>query len=266
MKDLKQNLLRWNQRELLYRDIEGYTRSLQDAKGPDRAVLLNRKARAEKQLATQSPEQLSGSEKDKLNVLEKKLRARITENMPTDEVMHKNPPGAIDWNDRWNRANKNLIQVWKNVRLQLNPDSQDRDIANIERYRPAGATGKMRADAQIPGAMHYFDVPEENWPFDEPQNTAAKQAERVYNEQSAEEDVEAALVSSQQENAEIPSKGGFGPSGTLTFEEYQSLQERLAKGRAVKEANRLARKQVDEVEPVEVPEEFQPTSTNAPVE
>ncbi|MCI0559330.1 MAG: hypothetical protein MN733_12620 [Nitrososphaera sp.] len=249
MKDLKQNLLRWNQRELLKSDIEGYDRSLADAKGPDRAVLLNRKRRSEQQLATQSPESLTSQEKDKLHALEKKLRNRIVENMPTEEVMRKNPPGAVDWNRRWLEANKKIISIWKNVRIQLNPDSQDRDLANIERYRPAGAVDKLRTDAQISGHMSYGNIDESEWPFEAPQNTALKQAERVYNEQTAEEAVEAAFKESEVANAEVQTKAGFGPSGTLTFEEYSALQERLAKGREVLKAKREAMRTVDEQEP-----------------
>src|SRR5574341_411952 len=248
MKDLKQNLLRYNQRELLKRDLENYELSLQEAKGPDRAVLLRRKAQTERMLHDQSPVPLTPKEKDKLSDLEKKLRTRIVENMPSDEVMRRNPPGAVDWNRRWLEANKRLIRIWKNTRIQLNPDSQDRDLANIERYRPSNRLHGPTSGAQISGAMSYSDVPDANWPFDAQPNSALVQAQKHYDEQSAEEEVEKAfqeqdILLSGEENKE-----GFGPSGTLSAEEYAERCDRVAKGREALRIKREAAKQAKEAE------------------
>ena len=116
-----------------------------------------------KMLHDQAPEPLTTDESNKLNKLEKNLRAKITENMPPQEVMRKNPPGAVNWHRMWEQANKKAIKAWKNVRRQLDPTSEDPDIANLERYRPQGEAGKLRTDAQIPGKMDFQSVPQENW-------------------------------------------------------------------------------------------------------
>lgn len=261
MKDLNSNLLRYNQRELLKRDMESYDVSLTEAKGKDKALLLHRKAKAQRMLDTQSPEKLSVKEQDKLNVLEKKLRSRITENMPTEEVMRKNPPGAIDWNTRWLAANKKAINIWKNVRLQLNPESEDRDLANIERYRPSGQMDHIRTDAQIQGHMAFAGLTDEEWPFEPPQNTALAQAQRVYDSEQAEKDVEAELERSAKDDSEARG-AGYGPSGNLTLVEYEELKARLAKGREALAAKRAAEKLAVSNSDVVVPDNL---TSNIPV-
>ena len=136
-----------------------------------------------KMLTDQAPEQLTPQESNQLHAKEKALRAKITENMPPQEVMRKNPPGAVNWHRMWEKVNKPIIKQWKNIRRQLDPTSEDPDIANLERYRPQGEAGKLRTDAQIPGKMDFQSVPQENWDtaFEgkAPENTALKQAERV---------------------------------------------------------------------------------------
>lgn len=248
MRDLNQNLLRHNQREEIKADINSYDQMLVHAKPEDKGILLTRKKRAEHQLSSQSPEPLTGAEKDKLNVLEKKLRARITTNMPTEEVMRKNPAGAVDWHQRWEKANKHLVRMWKNAKIQLNPDSSDRDLANIERFRPSGQTDRMRTDAQIPGLMSYGNVAEEDWNqiFDAPKNTALEQAKKAYTENTAEEDVNAALDAMDAEAEVVEVEKGYGPSGKLTLEEYTALDTRLRAGREALAKKREAAKQLND--------------------
>ena len=254
MKDLNQNLLRYNQREELKAEIASYDAQLPHAKGDDAALIRNRRIRTQKQLETQSPEPLTGKEKDKLALLEKKLREKITHNMPTEEVMRKNPAGAVDWHQRWEKANKKLVRMWKSCRIQLNPDSSDKDLANIDRYRPSGQTDRMRTDAQIPGLMSYGNIPEELWPFPEPQNTALAQVQRHYDENVAENDVDTAIGTMEKLETESDSKAGYGPSGTLTLEEYTVLQGRLQAARDAKAKKAAEARQVDDAMGVEVVE------------
>ena len=96
MKDLKLNLLRHHQGEELKAEIEQMDATAEHAKPEDKTIIARRKERAKKQLNDGSPEPLTGAEKDKLHSLEKRLREKIIENMPPDEVMRKNPAGAID--------------------------------------------------------------------------------------------------------------------------------------------------------------------------
>lgn len=249
MKDLKINLLRHHQREQLKNEISHAESMLKQAKPADRGNIVNNIRRTTKQLNDQSPEPLTGKEKDKLSDLEKKLRARITTNMPTDEVMRKNPAGAVDWHTKWEKANKSLIRMWRNIKIQLHPESQDRDLVNLERYRPSGQTDRLRTDAQIAGHMSYGNVPDENWPFEAPQNTAAAQVQRRYDEEQAESTVNQALETLdestifKEEEAEEVTDGRKKP---LSPEQEAILLQRLANARAAKAKKAAEEKQLSE--------------------
>ncbi len=153
-------------------------------------LMHQRRKAIDRQLEDYAPEKLDGMEKDKLANLEKELRAAWTTNMPTEEEMRKNPPGMVDRHRKWEKLNKKIIGQWKNVRRQLEPDSDDKDLANIERYRPSGVMDRLVAGAQISGAMNYRNIPQENWDtaFEgkKPENTALEQAKRVRREMSEE--------------------------------------------------------------------------------
>lgn len=154
-------------------------------------LMHQRRKAIDRQLEDFAPAPLDGHEKDKLANLEKELRAAWTTNMPTEEEMRKNPPGQVDRHRKWEKLNKKIIGQWKNVRRQLEPDSDDKDLANIERYRPSGVMDRLVAGAQISGAMNYRNIPQENWDtaFEgkKPENTALEQAKRVRREMSEED-------------------------------------------------------------------------------
>lgn len=145
-------------------------------------LMHQRRKAIDKQLEDFAPATLEGSEKDKLANLEKELRAAWTNNMPTEEEMRKNPAGMVDRHRKWEKLNKKIIGQWKNVRRQLEPDSDDPDLANIERYRPHGVLDRLVAGSQISGAMNYRAIPQENWDtaFEgrKPENTALEQVKR----------------------------------------------------------------------------------------
>lgn len=174
-------------------------------------LMHSRKKAIEKQLEQFAPEPLEGSEKDKLAKLELELREAWTSGMPTEEEMRKNPAGMVDRHRRWEKANKSVIMKWKNVRRQLEPDSEDPDLANIERYRPSGVMDRLVANAQISGAMNYRNIPQENWDRafkgKKPENTALEQAKRVKREMSE--------------------------------DQKQALRDRLAKARAAKQSKQV---------------------------
>jgi hypothetical protein len=242
MKDLNTTLLRFHQREQLQAEIDQADKMIPHAKPEEKGGILASRDRTKRQLDAQSPDTLTGKEKDTLHALEKKLRTRITTNMPPEEVMRKNPAGAVDWHMKWEKANKKLIRMWKNVRIQLNPENSDRDLANIERYRPSGQMDRMRSDAQIPGVMSYHDIPDEQWPFEAPQNTAVEQAKRVYNEEQAESEVNSAIDALDAEEQREPDI----EAERCSPEQKAQLLTRLAKGREVLRQKREAAKQLDE--------------------
>lgn len=175
--------------------------------------LLQARSRSiDKTLEQYAPEPLPGHEKDLLSKKEVELREQWTQGMPTEEEMRKNPAGMVDRHRKWEKANKPAILAWKNIRRQLEPDSDDPDLANIERYRPSGVMDRMVASAQISGAMNYRSVPQEKWDqaFEgkKPVNTALEQAKKVKRE--------------------------------MTEEQKQTLRDNLARGRETARRNRLA--------------------------
>ncbi len=250
MKDLNKPLLRFHQREQLNNDISQAETMLAHAKPDDRATIKANIDRSKRQLHEQSPEPLTGKEKDTLNTLEKKLLTRIRTNMPTDEVMRKNPAGAVDWHQKWERANKKLIRMWKNVKVQLNPDSADRDLSNIERFRPVGQMDRLRSDAQIPGVISYSNVREEDWPFEAPQNTALAQAQRRYEAEQAESEVNTAInqldADEAKEKTQEANEEADGRKKETSPEQHAILVARLATARAALKKKREEEQQVDE--------------------
>lgn len=244
MKDLNKNLLRYAQREELKNDIESTQSMLASAKPEEKAILNSSIRKTQRQLNDGSPEPLTGKEKDKLHKLEGDLRAKITENMPTEEVMRKNPTGAVDWHTKWQNKNKKLVKLWKNIKIQLNPDSSDKDLANIERYRPSGQTDRIRTDAQIVGLHAFTGIDDEQWPFKAPNNTALEQVKRV-TEEEAEQAVNHALNEYDVQEAEEVEEGDQRKR-EMTPERKALLLQHLAKAREMKAQKREEDLQIEE--------------------
>lgn len=142
------------------------------------------------------PTDLSGTIKDSLYRRQQDLEVKIKNGMPPYEVMRRNPVGAVDRHRKWQSRNKDNILEWKNIRRVLNPDSDDKDLANVEQLRssmmPNNGTTYM-PDAQIPGHMAYTNVSQENWnnTFGKPKaDTVLKQAERRETEELQPESIE----------------------------------------------------------------------------
>ena len=187
MKPLDRVLLKQPQIQELQEEKEQITQTLAPSNPFRNKIskpnLLHARARSiDKQLEEYAPELLPGEEKDKLAKLETDLRDAWMTGMPTEEEMRKNPAGMVDRHRKWEKANKGIIMKWKNVRRQLEPDSDDPDLANIERFRPNGVMDRLVSDAQISGAMNYRSVPQEKWDLafegKKPENTALAQAKR----------------------------------------------------------------------------------------
>lgn len=247
MKDLNTNLLRFGQREQIKHEIAQAEDSLKLAKTDDANIIRSNKRKAERMLKEGSPEPLTGAEKDKLAVLEKKMADRIRIGMPTDETMRKNPVGAVDESSRWEKANKKLIRMWKNVRIQLNPESDERDLANVERLRPRGQFDRMRTDAQIAGHMSYGNIPEELWPFMPPTNTALEQAKRAYEAGQAEQDVDILLADAEAKAEDIKDSAvKMEEEEADDLEKDIAMHARLAKAREALKKKREEEKQLNE--------------------
>lgn len=141
-----------DERKLLNDQLNGPWKHLIQNQGQVRRRLQD----VERQLAEGKPQPVTGAERDRLANRERELREKFTQGMLSQEEMRKNPPGAVDHHRRWESTNKNDILEWKEIRLRLHADNSDpqtwnRDEANIELFRPEGARGRVRLDAQIPG-------------------------------------------------------------------------------------------------------------------
>lgn len=187
-------LLRPDQVREFEDDIRFCEESLKNPAVQDKGAVIRRKRALEDAYNRQMPVKVTGKLRENLAKLETTLREKITQGMPTQEEMRKNPAGTVDKHMRWERSNKADIMQWKKIRRMLaaddsHPSTWDTESSNLEKYRPHGAVGYgYRGDAGIPGHMAYQDIPEEKWPFDPPQNTALEQVkQRAKKERTPEE-------------------------------------------------------------------------------
>jgi hypothetical protein len=182
--DLSKPLLRHHQREEYKGEIEAMTEMIPQLKTPqDRGDVQRRLGRLKQSLEAQTPAEITGAMKDRLQAHATELEQKITSGMLSSEEMRKNPAGAVGQHMKWERANKSDILKWKNIQQLLEPTSDDPDLSNFERLRPNGAQDRVRVNAQIPGKMSYGTIPQQNWDqaFEGqgPSNTALQQAKRV---------------------------------------------------------------------------------------
>lgn len=180
------NLLRHQQRTALEEDKQ-HLEELVRTPGTQRVGEIRQELRRlDKQLMTQSPRPITPEERDLLSKKRTELLADVTAGMLTKEEMRKNPTGAVHRHLQWEKANKKKIVQLKNIMIQLEPDSDDPDLANLERYRPESRTAgpgatTFFADAQIPGHFAMTPAAKANWPEDMPPqgtvNSPLKQAQ-----------------------------------------------------------------------------------------
>lgn len=122
----------------------------------DKGAVKAQLTRVQKALREQTPPKMTPLTQDKIVARGKELEEKISEGMPSSEEMRKNPPGAVGKHMRWEKMNKANIMEWKNTQIAMNQGSDDPDLANVERLRPATSTLNMH-NAQIEGKL--FDIP-----------------------------------------------------------------------------------------------------------
>ncbi len=133
----------------------------------DRAQQTRNMRQLHTQLETETPRPYEQHDLDDAVRMEKQLREDWGQGMPTQAEMRRNPVGAVDKNVRWEKRAKPLIMAWKNIRRRLaasgalgDSGPEDRDIANIEGFRPAGGAQELNmAGEQIPGKDIYLPPP-----------------------------------------------------------------------------------------------------------
>lgn len=164
---LRGPLLRKHQRVEWAREIADTDRSLdlearsshKSFQNPGRIRFQNEQRK--KLLAQQSPRPLTPEEHDKLQKEERVLLADIREGMVSKSEQRRSPanePGLRQRIRRWHDAKKAKIVRWKNARILLEPDSDDADLCNLERYRPEGALEAATLNAAVPGYMGFSDI------------------------------------------------------------------------------------------------------------
>lgn len=130
----------------------------------------------DKQLNSQSPRDTTPEERDLLAKTEKELETELTHGMPTHEEMRRNPAGTVHKHMQWEQRFKPKVNLLKNIKIQLEPTSQDPDLANLEKIRPHSpetGAGTFSVNAQIPGHFAQSPQAKANWPADmPPQGTA----------------------------------------------------------------------------------------------
>ncbi len=122
----------------------------------DKGAVKAQLTRVQRALREQTPPKMTPLTQDKIVARGKELEEKIAEGMPSSEEMRKNPPGAVGKHMRWEKKNKVNIMEWKNTQIAMNQGSDDPDLANVERLRPATSTLNMHG-AQIAGQD--FNIP-----------------------------------------------------------------------------------------------------------
>lgn len=147
-----QSLLRPIQVSELKAEKQDLERKLSNPQIQDKGVVYQQLKKLSHQLEAQTPRQIDAKDMDSAIRRSNELKEEILVGMPSQEEMRKSPPGAVDKHMRWEKRNKNKIEEWKNLQLRINHDSDERDIANFEKYRPTTSTLNMD-NALIPGKM-----------------------------------------------------------------------------------------------------------------
>jgi hypothetical protein len=127
------------------------TSDLQNPGISDKDQVRQSLGRLRQQRSRQSPPEMTPGEQDRAAKLETQLRTEMLDGMPTHAEMENAPPGAVSkhqmWEDRKSGElkiqNRHKIQLWKNLRILLDPQNESPDLANFEQFRPGGAQLNM---------------------------------------------------------------------------------------------------------------------------
>ena len=170
------NLLRHRQRSEMQEERKNLEKQTKNPHVQHPGEIVKEMRRLDKQLVTQSPRQISSTEKDTLAKKKKELTEQIRVGMLSHEDMRRNPTGAVHKHIQWEKENQSKIDLWKNIAIQLEPENSDPDLSNLEMIRPhkmETGTSTFMADAQIPGTFAMTPQAKANWPAElPPQGTA----------------------------------------------------------------------------------------------
>jgi hypothetical protein len=149
-------LLRKDQVEDMESDREA---AVQKIRSPhfqgDKGAVSEQLRALEHQLESQRPRPYGSAEIDGAIKREVELREQIRVGMLSQEEMRKCPPGAVDRHRAWEKRNMGRIEEWQNIQRRLTCESDERESASIETFRPTANTMNLD-NALIPGRQFYL--------------------------------------------------------------------------------------------------------------
>ena len=151
--------------------------------GADRGHANKRFRELDGMLQTQAPRPIEDVERrNAVWRLTQRVRDEvIVPAMLPREIMRRNPAGAVD--TFLKRENsplvKRAVHAYKRGMFAVDPTTDDRDHANLEKYRPeltTQGTNGLMADAQIPGVFAFGPKAAAKWPEGMPPQGTANSA------------------------------------------------------------------------------------------
>jgi len=217
---------------------------------PDRVRnLRNRRKQIKRELDNQSPPRdLTGEQKNAIYALQKEAEEKIRPGLLPVEDMLKSPVGAVDQNIKFQAATKAWQLIWKNCRRLLNPDSEEKDLANIETLRPRryvpGGNGVVLGDAEIPGQFSYSHIPDENWeaaglPLVTPGSPLARKSAEELQQEIDELKVQLAAKETPKVKTEVKARAVKPKAKGMSDEAKQRMRDMMNKRWAAKKAGQV---------------------------
>jgi hypothetical protein len=152
--------LRHNQRELLEKEKKQLEEKLSNPMIENKGDIRTMLRRTQETLDNESPKPTTPQQRDELTKRSRELEEQFVPGMLTAQELRHNPSGVVGRLLDWERRNKTAIMEWKNIQIALNPESDDPDLASIERLRPKSNTFNLD-DSQIP--VKVYDLPSEQY-------------------------------------------------------------------------------------------------------
>jgi len=245
----KQGYLRPREREELQQDIGNAEAELNEAdpafRVDDRNQVNARRGRLQHQLDAGKAPELTPLQRDAKVKEARELGDYLSGKMLSRDEMMKNPPGTVGKNIKYHRETKDAQLRWKALQLELNPESQDPDIANLEQIRPESNRSVSYANSQIGQdneAIH--SVPSRAYManYDDIEWDAAAVMERL-DKQSSMLEQAASLIEKQQQRIDSL-EGPSGPNRQAKPKQPASEAKiaAMAKARSAKAAKAAAKK------------------------
>lgn len=131
----------------------------------DPRMMAARRHRLREELDEYTPKPYAEHEKDAAVKRRQQLAEEIKSGMPSDEVMRRNPPGAVAFHQAWERKNKKNVLEWKHIGLRLHASGDLHDTlgeaaVNVETLRKHSSGFDLAMDgAQIPKKTDFHIPP-----------------------------------------------------------------------------------------------------------